>query len=691
MSKYELKQPNRQFNDWDSIEQQIMGLDKRIDEAVAGETSFDKISGEPSDNEKLAEALNEKADKSTTYTKTETDTLLDDKANVGDSYTKSEEDALLADKADKTDLDSLEDRVDGIDDTVTDIQTDLGDKVDKEEGKELMDSTLPTQVQDNKTDIDALKLKVQDIQIIQMRTMPTPGTDYLGKIVQYIGPTVEAYTNGYFYQCDYDTDLADYTWIQKMTQPAGEVDLSNYYTKIETDNLMQNKQDKLTAGDGIKIQGNTIMQNILDDTISSASTTWSSRYLESLFHSLSGLSAIEIVDARPAVPVNNTMYYVKAYEEGEEPLYEIWFYQNNTWTNFGTTAIDLTNYYTKAEVDALLANKQATLTEGTGIRIANNNVEVKIDGTTIKVNSAGNLYVEGGGGGGGGKTYYDGQGIQVDNTNNVINANVDGETVEVNNQSKIQVKKVPSNKIETGVDETLDTKLSDIDTELDDRYTKTEVDDIADNLDAAKADKVDTYTKTEVDTSLSGKYNKTGGELSGTITAGDSVENIIKNSKTNGQLTIYSGTSYNNGAFLGLSGKDDTSRPGWFRLSAQSGTNSKDLVGKPDGTLQWDGKNVITNNGNKSWTNISFASGTTGNGKYCIKNGICIVKIITVTKSASTSWSIAATGLPTPDDTGDMQFRLNDMTGNGTITQTGQMWMNNGTFNGQIIYPVKNL
>ncbi|KAA6378485.1 MAG: hypothetical protein EZS28_025987, partial [Streblomastix strix] len=47
--------------------------------------------------------LDEKADKNDTYTKTETDTLLDDKADKNDTYTKTETDTLLDDKADKND------------------------------------------------------------------------------------------------------------------------------------------------------------------------------------------------------------------------------------------------------------------------------------------------------------------------------------------------------------------------------------------------------------------------------------------------------------------------------------------------------------------------------------------------------------------------------------------------------------
>ncbi|KAA6378634.1 MAG: hypothetical protein EZS28_025839, partial [Streblomastix strix] len=52
---------------------------------------------------KAYEIFDTKADKSETYTKTETGTLLDAKADKNDSYTKTETDNLLDDKADKTD------------------------------------------------------------------------------------------------------------------------------------------------------------------------------------------------------------------------------------------------------------------------------------------------------------------------------------------------------------------------------------------------------------------------------------------------------------------------------------------------------------------------------------------------------------------------------------------------------------
>lgn len=71
-------------------------------------------------------ALGDKADTSTTYTKTEVDTALSAKANSADVYSKSDIDTAMSAKADKSTTY-----------TKTEIDTALGDKVDKVSGKGL--------------------------------------------------------------------------------------------------------------------------------------------------------------------------------------------------------------------------------------------------------------------------------------------------------------------------------------------------------------------------------------------------------------------------------------------------------------------------------------------------------------------------------------------------------------------------
>ena len=50
------------------------------------------------------------------------------------------------------------------------------------------------------------------------------------------------------------------------------------------------------------------------------------------------------------------------------------------------------------------------------------------------------------------------------------------------------------------------------------------------------------------------------------------------------------------GALLALRSVNHTSEPGAFVLFAKDATTQKVLVGKPDGTLTWDGKNILTEN-----------------------------------------------------------------------------------------------
>ena len=405
MSKYKIENPNRQFNDWDAVEEQIANLDKKIDQAVLGEQSFANIQGDPTDNTALAEALDEKADvgdsytkaeddsllelkadKSTTYTKTEVDELLEDKADVGDSYTKAEDDALL----------------DG--------------KVDKETGKELMPSTLPDRVAQNETDIQDLKDDKQDK--MQFTEMPSPYT-YLGKIVQYVGPTNTQYTNGLFYQGDYDSASLQYIW-----QPIGT-----------------SKGPEYTAGQGIEITDNEIKCTLINDTLTSTTTTWSSQKLRHEFEAIAGATKVFVVAELPQVGELNSIYY-----QGTEAPYNIYLYtSNNEWVFIGTTGVNLQNYYTKTEVDNLIntykpASGAGTIVAGSqqGMRvnilcdnplsIDNANQHLKLNyNEGLDVNSNNEL-----------KVNY-GDGLKLNGSNNKIEVNTDGNSVRINSDGELYI------------------------------------------------------------------------------------------------------------------------------------------------------------------------------------------------------------------------------------------------------------
>ena len=86
---------------------------------------------------------------------------------------------------------------------------------------------------------------------------------------------------------------------------------------------------------------------------------------------------------------------------------------------------------------------------------------------------------------------------------------------------------------------------------------------------------------------------------------------------TSSQLALRGCPSgYLDGASIGLNGKDRSTNPGAFELATGNGTAQVKLQGKPDSTLTWDGKEVITNGGAPSNANQTelFSNKTASNG-----------------------------------------------------------------------------
>lgn len=108
--------------------------------------------------------------------------------------------------------------------------------------------------------------------------------------------------------------------------------------------------------------------------------------------------AIEVVETLPTAEISNTTIYLLTSGTETENLYTEYIYVNNSWEKLGTQTVDLTNYYTKEEVNSLLSNidlssyytktetntllnaKQDKLTAGTGIEITGENIINNIQG-----------------------------------------------------------------------------------------------------------------------------------------------------------------------------------------------------------------------------------------------------------------------------------------------------------------------
>lgn len=111
-----------------------------------------------------------------------------------------------------------------------------------------------------------------------------------------------------------------------------------------------------------------------------------------------------------------------------------------------------------------------------------------------------------------------------------------------------------------------------------------------------------------INSALDGKLSLLGGTMTGNISFNNSLLGIIKADK-NGSLALSGGNRLSSGgagsAILFLAGGNDSSgfkSPGEFSLQAskgtygQSGFSSHELRGKPDGSLTWGGRKVLTGN-----------------------------------------------------------------------------------------------
>ena len=83
-----------------------------------------------------------------------------------------------------------------------------------------------------------------------------------------------------------------------------------------------------------------------------------------------------------------------------------------------------------------------------------------------------------------------------------------------------------------------------------------------------------------------------------------SATNAMKRSVDTSFMEFFGGTTYKNGAYIRLDGKDGP-KTGNFTLASGNGTTNISLIGTPSGGLTWNSKNVVC-----------VESGTSGNFWY---------------------------------------------------------------------------
>lgn len=76
--------------------------------------------------------------------------------------------------------------------------------------------------------------------------------------------------------------------------------------------------------------------------------------------------SVQVVQELPTENIDDhTIYFVLKTNTEQNDVYDEYIYVNNDWEHIGTTAVDLSNYYNKEEVDNKVANIQALPVGGT--------------------------------------------------------------------------------------------------------------------------------------------------------------------------------------------------------------------------------------------------------------------------------------------------------------------------------------
>ena len=132
-------------------------------------------------------------------------------------------------------------------------------------------------------------------------------------------------------------DKADMTQYAKLSDVQNKVDqisLAGLATTVEVNQKLAEKQNALTAGNGITIINDVISTNL--DT-----------------------AAFEIVNELPAVNINPSKIYLLEHEENGDYTYTQWRFREGDWAEVGQVVpqIDLQPYLTKSEAQTTYATK----------------------------------------------------------------------------------------------------------------------------------------------------------------------------------------------------------------------------------------------------------------------------------------------------------------------------------------------
>ena len=134
-----------------------------------------------------------------------------------------------------------------------------------------------------------------------------------------------------------------------------------------------------------KIEGGIGGGAKIDDNTISTETVWSSSKIVSELAN-AGFD-VQVVQELPATGEAHTLYFVPSADPKTQNIYDEYLYANNAWEQVGSTAVDMSDYYTKTQVDNLLVNK-AEIVEITQAEYDALSVEEKNNGKIYSITDA---------------------------------------------------------------------------------------------------------------------------------------------------------------------------------------------------------------------------------------------------------------------------------------------------------------
>lgn len=183
-----------------------------------------------------------------------------------------------------------------------------------------------------------------------------------------------AHDDRYYTEIEIDNKLGE-------KSNTGHTHDDRYYTEDETDTLLSGKANSSDIPDV-----SSFITKAVNDLTNyyTKSETYTQAEIDNMVSAIPKF-AIEVVQALPSQNISPTTVYLLTVQSGQQGnMYDEYIYVGNTWEKLGTQTIDLSGYYTAAEVDALLSN----LSVSGHTHDDRYYTETEIDGKVQEINSS---------------------------------------------------------------------------------------------------------------------------------------------------------------------------------------------------------------------------------------------------------------------------------------------------------------